>query len=201
MRQFGGPSDSFIPLHLQELVSAELDEDEHIVWQAQPKPGLYSRRAWPIVLFGIPWTGFAVFWIFGAAGFKWPTFQSGADLFPLFGVPFVLIGLGLLSTPLWMRRAARRTIYVITDRRAIVIGGAWALNVESFQPSRLHEIRRKQRRDGSGDLIFRTEVSQNRDGRTRESPVGFMAIADVKGVEDLIRDLVARAESASPPAD
>ncbi len=124
-----------------------------------------------------------------------PTFNTAADLFPLFGVPFILIGLGMLSTPLWMRRSARRTVYVITDRRAIVIGGAWALHIESFPPSRLTDIRRKQRRDGSGDLIFRTEVSHGRNGRTHESHVGFMAVSDVKGVEDLIRELVAR----SPP--
>jgi len=197
MSAFADPSGSFIPPRLQQIVSDELRADERTIWQSQPMAGLYARRSWPIVLFGIPWTAFAVFWVCGAAGFKMPTFSSGPDLFPLFGVPFVLIGLGMLSTPLWMRRAAKRTVYVITDQRAIIIGGAFALEVESFAPERLTDIRRKQRRDGSGDLIFRTEVAHRRDGRTHESHVGFIAIPDVKGVEFLIRELAARDEKAS----
>lgn len=189
MTSLHGPSDAFIPMTLQQVVSDELDGDEKVRWQAQPIPGLYMRKALPIVLFAIPWTAFAFFWMFGAAGFKIPTFNSAADLFPLFGIPFVLIGLGMLSSPLVMRRKARRTVYVLTDHRAIVISGVFSFDVQSFAPDQLGQVRRKQRRDGAGDLIFRTETGYNSDGRQTQRSIGFLAIADVKSVDEMVRDL------------
>jgi hypothetical protein len=42
-------------------------------------------------------------------------------LFPLFGVPFVLIGLGMLAAPYWMRRKAQNTVYALTDKRALIL--------------------------------------------------------------------------------
>ncbi|MCC6909721.1 MAG: PH domain-containing protein [Phycisphaerales bacterium] len=189
MASFRGPSDTFIPMHLQHAVSAELSDGEQVLWQAQPIPGLYIRRSWPAVLFAIPWTAFAVFWMFGAAGFKMPTFSSGADLFPLFGIPFVLIGCGMFCSPLVLRRKARRTVYVLTDRRAIIITGLLSLDVQSFPPDQLGQIRRRQRRDGSGDLIFRTEIDYDSDGDRTRRYIGFLAIPDVKSVEHSVRDL------------
>jgi hypothetical protein len=47
--------------------------------------------------------------------------------FPLWGVPFVLIGLYFLVGRLFVRRWLRaRTLYAVTDRRAIVIAPSWA---------------------------------------------------------------------------
>lgn len=88
---------------LRDFVEAEINTGEVITWIGSPVPRLFARRAWPLVLFGIPWTAFAVFWMFGAAGFKMPVFQKPGDAFPLFGIPFILIGCGMLSSPLWWR--------------------------------------------------------------------------------------------------
>lgn len=146
----------------------------------------------PIVLFGIPWTAFAIFWIAGASGFKLPDFSHGFGFFPLFGVPFVLIGLGMLSSPYWARRAARRSIYVLTDRRAIIIRGSWrgSVTVRSFERERLTDLQRKQHADGAGDLIFTQDIRSVSDGGRQMTPVGFLAVHDVKNVEDAVRALV-----------
>ncbi|MEL6109627.1 MAG: hypothetical protein AAFU85_26765, partial [Planctomycetota bacterium] len=79
--------DPLIPPKLQEMVWRELDHDERVLWSGMPKPKYFTKRAVGMVLFAIPWTAFALFWIAGAAGFKVPQFNNGADLFPLFGVP------------------------------------------------------------------------------------------------------------------
>ena len=95
---------------LASLVEAELAPGERVEWLDQPLP---SRRAWsalPVVLFGIPWTAFSVFWVVAASGFKVPNFDHGFGFFPLFGLPFVLIGLGMLSSPYWLSRMAARTV-------------------------------------------------------------------------------------------
>jgi len=64
----------------------------------------------PIVLFGIPWTAAALFWMALTSGFEMPNFnfKDGFDVFPLFGIPFVFIGLEMLSSPLRMIRKAKK---------------------------------------------------------------------------------------------
>ena len=179
-------------LRLRQMVEDELDEGERIAWMAQPRPGRFALRALPAVVFGIPWTAFAIFWMCGASGFEMPDFAEGFDLFPLFGIPFVLIGLAMLLSPLWMWRRAGRTIYAITDRRAILFGGGLTRNIRSFSPASLGKLRRRQRSDGSGDIILYEETSRDSDGDTRRTSVGFFAIPDVRDVEQMLRELAAQ---------
>jgi hypothetical protein len=169
---------------LHRRLNDEMRAGERIVWSGQPLPRLYQWSSIGVVLFGIPWTAFAIFWI-AAAG--WGTWFSGHaapgpfKLFPLFGVPFVLIGFGMLSSPLWMSRAAKRTVYAITNQRAITIEGQMfgRVKVQSFAPDRLLAMSRTQRPDGSGDLIF--EESRERHGSsTTTIRRGFKAVEHVR---------------------
>jgi hypothetical protein len=187
---------------LKQLVVDELDSDEKPVWVARPDPARFARTGWPVTLFAIPWTAFAVFWT-GAA--FWGTRQAGGpgppcfDLcFPLFGVPFILIGLGMFTAPFWLRRAARQTVYVITDRRAILFEGSYGLlnqrKVQSFPPAELNGISRTQNADGSGNVILHESSYRDTDGDRRTRQVGFFAIEDVKRVEGLLRELAGRAQ-------
>ncbi len=180
-----------LPLDVATLIGAELNPSERISWAGQPIPARFARRSIGAVLFGIPWTAFSIFWIAGASGFKLPDFSHGPGLFPLFGVPFLLIGFGMLSTPYWMRRKARRTAYVVTDQRALILdGSSWrSTTVRSFEPHRLGDIRRIQNPDGSGDLIFERTWASDNDGGRQSTDHGFLAIQDVKTVETLIREL------------
>ena len=180
-----------LPPNLRTLVESELNDEEKIKWVGVPIPRRFAMRAIPIVLFGIPWTAFALFWMAGASGFRIPDFKQVTDLFPLFGIPFVLIGFGMLSSPYWMIRKARKTAYVLTNVRAILFDGGFSTTIRSFGPERLKDLRRKQRSDGSGDLIFERKHTRDSDGDRQTTDHGFLAISDVKAVEDLVRQLVA----------
>ena len=188
-----------LPHGLRSLVEAELDRDERILWIGMPLPWNVARQALPILLFAIPWTGFALFWMAGASGFSIPDFKEGFDFFPLFGVPFVLIGLGMLGAPYWAMRKAKKTVYVLTGARAIVFEGGRSTRIRSFEPDQLNDLRRTQRQDGSGNLIFERRVWRNSDGNHRSSDHGFLGIPDVKRVEDLVRDMVEEHEAMQQP--
>ena len=125
--------DPSIPAPLAAKVERELERGEAVVWIGMPKPTFFSPRSTGAFLFAIPWTAFALFWTAGAAGFQVPKFNQGVDLFPLFGVPFVLIGFAMLSTPLWVYRNSFKTVYVITDRRAITIEGGWSTTIPAVR--------------------------------------------------------------------
>ena len=109
-----------ISRELQARVKRELEPGESIAWMEQPVPRFFTISSITMILCAIPWTAFSIFWICSAAGFKMPNFSRGGfSLFPLFGLPFVLIGLGMFSSPFWAYRRALKTVYVITNRRAI----------------------------------------------------------------------------------
>lgn len=180
-----------VSFKLQDVIRRELRPSERSLWSSTPSPGRLAKKALPLALFAIPWTAFSLFWIAGASGFKMPDFQSGSSFFPLFGIPFVLIGLGLLSAPYWAARKAASSACVITNERAILLetGFFGGISIRSFLPRQLSKVRRVQFADGSGDLIFDTEISVDGEGHHRTKDIGFFGISDVQDVERLILSL------------
>jgi hypothetical protein len=190
-------NDSNLPDDLDARVRSELRDGERLSWVGQPRPSRFARQAIPFVLFGIPFTAFAVFWVAMASGILFGEFGNkggrggvGAPsaCFPLFGLPFVLIGLWMLSSPYWFWRQARRTCYALTNRRAIIwqAGTFGAVSVRSYGPEALGQLHRTEYADGSGDLVFEVVVSvRNRTATTIRH--GFLAIRDVREIEELVR--------------
>ncbi|QDV41073.1 hypothetical protein Enr13x_09110 [Stieleria neptunia] len=181
--------DASIPLKLQEIVQRELDCDERVVWSEMPKPKYFSGPALGMFLFAIPWTAFSVFWMAGAAGFKIPQFNNGEDLFPLFGIPFFLIGIGMLSSPLWAYRNSLRTVYLITDRRAITIDGGMSYTIRSYTPEKLNDTFRREHKDGTGDVIIFRNSWRDSDGDKQMQELGFLRIDDAKSIELMLKQL------------
>jgi hypothetical protein len=190
---------SSLPPELDSRVRAELRDGEQLLWVGQPRPRWLSRETVPVMLFGLPFTGFAVFWVgfavwlvSGNPGKNNPglLFQV---CFPMFGLPFIVIGLGLLTSPYWHYRRALRTCYALTDRRAIVweAGNFGSVTVRSYEPGALTAMERVEYADGSGDLVFEEvrRVWTGSKGRRRTSTErrGFLAVDDVRTIETLVR--------------
>jgi hypothetical protein len=151
------------------------------------------RQGFLLWLFFIPWTAFSVFWIAGASGFHLPDFSSPAVFFPLFGLPFLLIGLGGLASPWWLRLTARHTVYVISNQRAFSLSGWRTVTMISWRPEQLTQVSRRERADGSGDLVFDIEMRPGNRGSSVQHKRGFMALRDVRGAESFLNVLKASA--------
>lgn len=179
-----------IPRKFQALVDAELRPGERVVWFGQPIPWMFARRYVGVFLFGIFWLALLVFlaWDFLDGDVK------GSALLPVLGflVPFTLAGVAMLSSPFWMRRKARRTVYLITNQRAMLFDPSlWgSMTIRTFEPARLLNLRRVQHANGAGDLIFERIWTKDSDGMNQSTDHGFLAIDDVKTVEDIIVELV-----------
>lgn len=184
---------SKLPPRLETQVRAELQTGERLVWVGQPRPDLVMRAAYFLVPFGLLFGGFAVFWITTASSFRGGGGPALFDFFPCFGIPFVLIGLALVASPVWLRRKAGNTVYALTDRRAILWEPGWfgAVTVRSYAAAGLGRMARRDRAGGAGDLVFEEFVtsSTNSDGHTSSTTHqrGFLCIDRVREVEDLVR--------------
>ena len=119
---------------------------------------------------------------------------ASVSFFPLFGLPFLLVGLGIMLLPVWAWRGAKKTVYAISNERLIIIAPG---SVSSFEPDEIDNLVRRERPDGSGDVIFRRDRmfarAARRGSRTRVRRDGFFGIPEVRRVEDEIRRLKERA--------
>ena len=162
---------------------------EGMQWAAQPTAGRAFLSGLWILIVAVPWTAFALFWTAMAAGFGTAASKPAsatwmAFAFPLFGVPFILFGLAMLSSPFWMAWLARRTIYVVSDRRlAILTQGLRSVTVKSIWPQDVISIERTERGDGSGTLKLIFGSGRDSDGDPVEKTVSLDGVPEVKKVE------------------
>lgn len=181
-----------IPKQLLQTIHRELDTGEIITWVEQPIARFFSAPSIGIILFGIPWTSFALFWMWGALGFQVPNFQKGIQpqhLFALFGVPFVAVGFFMLSSPYWQWQTMRNTVYLITNKRAIIIQGSSSITIRSFPPAQVNDLYRRENPDGSGDVIMSIRNWKDSDGDARREEIGFVGVRRVQQVEKMLKQL------------
>jgi hypothetical protein len=157
------------------------DSGERVLWWGQPDPKKYAfRKSWGSFLFGIPFFGFAVFWTYMA---------SAGGVFAAFGVPFLLVGLGMLLSPLWHFVRGTRVTYALTERRAVIDIAGFMPKRISVPLSQIQFVDLRAGADGSGDVYFKESVSRNSNG-TSISRDGFIAISDAEKAEQLLRNAV-----------
>lgn len=178
-------NDADLSPELADRVARELTPDEKLIWAGQPRPDLMARAAWFLVPFGLVFAGFAVFWMIMAG------VMTGGLMAPC-ALPFIAIGLGMVASPVWLRSLARKTLYALTDRRALVWEPSFwgTTTLRQYTAAGLGHLTRVERSDGSGDLVFEEFTTVNRSGNgtsTSTTRRGFLAIDRVHEVEHLIR--------------
>jgi hypothetical protein len=199
MDELNVPDPPELTPELQERVSRELQPNERVVWVGQPRPDLMARPAWFMVPCGIFFLVFSIFWI-GMTLTMFGAIQGGPGpggvmwmIFPCFSVPFILVGLLMLASPIWLRARARKMVYALTNHRAIIWEPAFfgSVTTRSYTASGLGHMTKRQRADGAGDLIFEEFVTYGTDSQGHRTATttlrGFLAIDRVHDVEELIR--------------
>jgi hypothetical protein len=179
--------DTHLQSELRYAIRAELAPEERVEWIGGPRPARWICMAVLLNLFGIPWTAFFLYTVFTAwERSVWPVAGTSLAIF------FVAMGFFLLSSPIWLRRYALRTAYVVTDRRAVVFTGRFTgIHVRSFPPESLTSLECHEYRGGAGHLVFAHDLHEDDFGNFYWDSVGFEALADVRAAEKEVRALVA----------
>lgn len=206
-------SSAELTLEVDEALRAELRTGEELWYAGMPAPKYAGRKMIPIAVFGLFFGGFALFWITMAAAIAW--FASGAlnsssdpsqdpsnggaaaagfaVFFPLFGLPFLAIGIGMISSPWWAARAARNTGCFVTNERALRVKVGRSIKVDSWGPADLGEISKVLYRDGRGCVSFAQRLQTGVKGRVRTVQDGFDGIPEPRACEEALLALKASA--------
>lgn len=176
---------------LDLALSEELQEGEKIVWHGM-KLARVEPKGFAIWLFAIPWTLFALFWMTmaGIGSMAISDLDGPGGIigfaFPLFGLPFVLIGLGMMAMPFVPYMQRGRILFAVTDQRVLQLNMGRDLEVESIPSARIREITRRQSRDGSGsvEVSKSTSLGDLNTGRGNRMTIG--RVDDVRGAYEAV---------------
>lgn len=179
-----------------DALAGELERDlepgERVLWAGRPDPGRAAIRGVMVAAVGAVTLVFVLLVTFnwGLWGGAWQVSSTGGAV--LFTALFVLVplarGLRMLLRPVLLVREARRTLYALTDRRALVVTVGRERRAVSYGAADLGTVRCVEHPDGRGDLLFGDRADVDPDLGVRSAPVGFFGIPGVRGVERLLRD-------------
>jgi hypothetical protein len=207
------PTNGFDQLSEQwrERVAEELDPGEEVAWMGSPAPERTAGRplSTPAQRVGFVTLATAVGWLLfilqivgpPRPGHPYPWMIFLPALFPV--LAFVALAI-LMPGGITGRRLPHRpdhTLYMVTNRRVVIMEGGRPLKVQSLAPAQLTHMVRRMRPDGSGDLVVTREPGTLSEGWAGSSnwaayawrEVGLFGLADVRGVERTIREKLLRA--------
>ena len=177
-----------------------LADGEEILWQGRPQTGILWRDLIsPVSVMGVFFTGFAIFWVTLAAMMV-PAGDAVFRFFPLFGLPFVAVGLYLIIGRIfWDAYIRRRTWYTLSNRNAYI--ATTGIFGRALKPFDLREMNALALDDGTpGTVWFHAQAYTRQSlrtagggqgGRRRHTTVtrtGFRRIPDARRVFRLLSD-------------
>jgi hypothetical protein len=177
---------------LDSILHRGLLPGERVLWSGCPAPHKL-RSAYAIWLFAVPWTAFALMWEamaflpwFASTNTPAAITWSFGIVFPLFGLPFIAVGFGMLAMPFLAQRKAARTIYGLTDRRILRVSASAKRESTSVLYSQMGPIDVRVGGDGYGDLRIQTGTSRDSDGDRVTERFEVLGVPDVARLEGLL---------------
>ncbi len=182
---------------LRQDLNDALEPGEKLLWSGFPRQGLTLRPEDAFLIpFSLLWGGFAIFWEYAVVTGE-PDMPDRFDLwdrlFVLWGIPFVLFGLYFILGRFFADAARRaRTIYAITDRRAILLSEFLGHNVRTMTLSGLTEINLSKKANGVGTITLGPANygygARSWPSTIRNTAPAFESLVRAQNVLKIIRD-------------
>ena len=194
-----------VPPDALRRLKSEL-EGEEILWAGRPAPRAAFWKSLPILFFGIPWLAFSLAWELISLGVFFDTGVGKVEgpggimayVFPIFGLPFVVIGIGMVGSPLWAARKATRTVHILTGLRLVTAVLGQKLSIKSIEPKKVYDVTRVEDASGSGTITFSLGTYRDNDGDKVEKTEVWPGIPEVRDLEFKLRQLISAAQPAQP---
>jgi hypothetical protein len=172
-----------IPRRLLKIRDDALYEGETILWQGRPDWWADLRMVGVTWYLGVPWQVMTAF----ATWMNW----IDEATFPLF-----MTGVAIMSIPIIYLVRDLNTLFVITDKRALIVRSAWK-DSRTTAASTFYEEMDKELEiltiSGSvGHLNFASGVSTRTEDVDYTGRYGFHCVKNVEKVRDLLAGAIAK---------
>ncbi len=161
---------------LHQRAENKIASTEKILFVATPEPGHEGMAKIVFIPFAIVWTIFSGCWLCAAIAGSIRTRSIMGWFMVLCGLPFVGIGLGMLTIPYFAYKRELHTIYALTEERALVFSNDGVKELVNFSDEHFGPIEAKVYGNSGNnrkmDLLFRSSLDPKSPGAT----VGFWGI-------------------------
>lgn len=184
--------------HIHSLVDRELDSYEQVLWTGQPIAiRAFLHSLW-IYLFALPWNAFSWFMFLMMLGAAWPPLFGGEQneesigafgvVGIIFMIPFICVGAWLFAVAFLVHRAAKNTVYAITDKHVLTIINEQTKSISAVKLKDLSgDLIIEEKKDGSGNLYYKHESYRNSDNDLSHKKVGFEQIGKVRDAREVLK--------------
>jgi hypothetical protein len=178
-------------------ITACLSPGEEILWHGRPRPSVFMLRGLTSIFYGATWSILGAFWYHGAGGIgEYSAFEGWWKIVPLLSLPFIFAGWSFFLYPIRLGALARRTRYVVTNRRVFIAqrhrGKPPELRVftrDEMGP--LHAV--KRRFDGLDEIVL-TRNAQEKPYLAPPLESGFFGINDGEAAVAAIQAAISAAK-------
>ncbi len=185
-------TDTDLNVSEREWVERVLQPEEELLLVCKPQARLWRAEYVGGALFAIVWVGIVgMFTVAAVPHVLSQVLEKPAGLLLLlFLLPFWLVSAAFVMSPWRNRTVEQRTLYLVTNRRAVVLAPSF-FRLRPTQkdyplvPDMIREV--KERADGSGDVVLDYEERSTKHGSYME-PVGFLRVPQVSRVAAILRE-------------
>jgi Bacterial PH domain len=172
-----------------EALRQEIASGERVLWSGSPLAGLrFDSESLARSGFGFVFLSFSLFWIHGAWNQSSNSNSVQSVVFPLFGVPFVLVGFHLfIGHFFWSALRRKFTEYAVTNQRVIVRSGIFSKTTQSIEYRKIPTLTVTEKSDGSGSIQFGEAKAINAGEGASYVATKMEAVPDVRSVYNIIR--------------
>lgn len=174
---------------MRTVIASELQDGEFVVWSGTQHPARFARAYLLKALIPTVWTvGMIVIAAITNADMHWND-VSRWERFHWAAAFFAAIGPAGMFAAVLALKTQPSSIYFVTNRRAVAASGKGFRCVESYWPDQLHNMRRTEHADGTGDVEFARVRQIDESGEIVVRLHGFYGIQNASQVERHIIEL------------
>jgi len=142
-----------VTARIHQLLTAQLSEDEQVLWTGRPSASAYVGRNWMLSVVGLFWLALTLMWVAGVASGHLPLLFY-VVAFPLLGIAaWMIVGHMLLAAA-----ELPHVHYVLTNWRVVMTYGVWRPRLRTIPLSKIAELDLCPRANGYGDIRLGLEL-------------------------------------------
>ena len=185
-----------LPLRRMEPFDAAKREarvGEEMLWAGRPVGKSWRGEAIGRLVFGMAFGGFALLWT-TIAYYAVSDAEDGSFmvyLFPLFGVPFLFLGFGVLYSTATVARRLMSTVYALSNQRFLILTDWPRYAACSVELATISAVKKLPKANGAGSLV----LVHTGEGAPSET---FAGVPGVASVGDQLEQLRLKLRSREP---